>query len=206
MRDNSVLETIEEWRVCDVQQIQRLFFSFPTGQRKAQERLKLLYTAKKVERWRGADGYVYGEKAVQWEHRLLLNWLRLREEVNKASWEEIHYWKYEYQVSSYLRPDSFVGVRNTVTGLLRFFFVEAECKSDRNDFGKKVRNYNKLYEDINAGQVDQWWVKLVEKFPPIYIIALTCERKQKILRTIQENNKHGLRFHVNSLDEVRRCL
>ncbi|MBU7006286.1 hypothetical protein [Phosphitispora fastidiosa] len=208
-RDNSILATLEDYKTLNIQQIIFLHFTltefktYEVAKRKAQERMLKLHRKGMVERWASNEGYVYGEKTAHWQHRILLNWVRVYIELQKACWEKTHCFKYEPDYS-FLRPDGFCAIKNTVTERFRFMFIEGENHSDRNDFNK-VRLYNKLFEQINRGY-KRWWVTLTDKFPPVLIVCQTENRKEKILRKIQEDNANGLRFSVKLLEELRRCL
>jgi hypothetical protein len=202
-RDNDVLEMVDSWRVIDSHLVANTMFRFPTGLRKCQERLFKLFKADKIERWKNRGAYVYGTKTPQWQHTLLLNYVRAYLEAQTKSWEKV--WSFTYEFNTpILRTDALMAVKNTVTGQLSFSFVEMErASNDRNRFDK-VAKYNKLFEAVNDGSADFWWVPLTKRFPPIIIVPQTETRMKQVEVAIKEHNTHGLEFQVMLFEDLRR--
>jgi hypothetical protein len=200
-RDAELLLGIERYRALDTAQVQHLFFRFPTGQRKAQQRLLALTEAHKLTRTHAkkTGGYIYTleEKAGLLEHLVALNWVRLWVEQSLHSWETLHAWNYEqdYRV---LRSDAFCAVKNLLTGAYRFSFVELDRGTNKMD---KIERYCKLYNE--EGYASWWWSKLTNHFPPVLIVTTQPGRVSGIKRAIAETNSAGLEFEVRLLDDVR---
>lgn len=204
LRDSAVLSTLEQWGVMSASQIQTLHFtgfkSHDVAKRKTEDRLQKLATRGKLIRWRGEKEYRYSveERPAQAEHKILVNWVRIWLVRQLKSWERLHCFAYE-QDYGVLRCDAFAAVKNAVTKQFnRLYFVELDRTSSNK--WDKVQKYNKLFEQINSGKFTPWWISLTEKFPTV--LCVTADRKEKILRHVQEENKNGLLFEVKLLDEV----
>jgi hypothetical protein len=194
-RDNAIIKQLEEWQVLDTDQIQHLYFP---SLRMAQKRLQRLVELKKLHRARDYSGqayYYYLEaKPGQACHRVGLNWVRLWLERELKSWEQLSTWQYEPNHKT-VRPDGFMAVKNTVTGKLRFAFIEREC--DTNPF-KKVKLYNDLY--ASEGYAGAWWADKADRFPPVIVVVESETRLAKVRGLIEKDNKHGLEFKAYLLD------
>lgn len=202
-RDRAILRTLEEWRVMDSWQITAIHFAdIEYGHRKCQDRLLKLFKKNKVVRWMDDDGYVYAldEKPGRAEHMLAVNWVRVYLQSSLANWEKMHCFDYESDYA-FMRPDAFTAIKNTFTGEFRFFFVELDRSQNKFD---KVRKYSRLYEEINTGHFDRWWLKLTTRFPTIMVVTTSQSRKEKILQLVAEENQAGLNFDVRLLSDVRK--
>ena len=200
-RDKKIVQAVEEWTVLDADQIRCMFFSgMAYGKRKTQERLLSLYRAERLQRGRQGDKpyyYYLGDKPGMVKHQLAVNWVRLWLQTSLPSWEKIHSWSYEQDYKT-LRCDSFVSIKNTMTGKFRFMFIELDRGTNAFD---KIEKYNKLYE---SGKYDTWWwVKLTERFPAIQVVTVSPARYRLIQGKIEAENKSGLEFKVSLLDEIR---
>ncbi|MHB8171783.1 MAG: replication-relaxation family protein [Thermincolia bacterium] len=205
-RDNGIIHALEDWRVMDTEQIRHKFFQFPSGKRKAQERLLMLHRKGKVNRWKGDEGYCYSldNRPGRAEHLVMLNWVRLWFEARLKSWEKIHTFQYEHDYG-FLRSDGFVSVKNIALrpeepGHFRFWFIEMD-RTHSNVFDK-VPKYCRLFE--LGGYEGRWWVKLTDRFPTVLVVTTTESRKNKILRHVAEENSIGLQFDVRLLCDLRK--
>jgi hypothetical protein len=172
-----------------------MFFKMAYGQRKAQERLLKLYKAGKVKRERGDTYYYFHQKPGMVTHQLSLNWVRLWLEKTCKSWEKLQSFSYE-QDYGVLRTDGFASFKNTVSGKMRFLFIEMDMGT--NTFEKRIEKYCKLYESEKF--MSWWWARLAERFPPVLIVTT---RKERINELIKKENSAGLEFQVKSLEEVK---
>jgi len=205
LRDKAVLEAIETRKALNTDQIAALLFKDVThSRRKAQERLLKLFKGGRVKRCRTAltEPYCYftGKKNGRLEHLLALNWVYVWFTVGLKAWELVHCFSYEanYKI---LQADAFAGIRNTVTGKFKFYFVELDRSS--NDFDK-VLKYNQLYHD--GGHGGQWWVKLSERFPVVLVVTTTAKRAAHIQQRVKNENAAGLEFKVILLDKIKEGL
>ena len=204
-RDKAILEAIEDRKALDTDQITALLFKdIAQARRKAQERLLKLYKGGRVKRCRTAltEPYCYytDRKHGRLEHLLALNWVYVWLINGLKAWEQIHCFSYEVNYKI-LQSDAFVGIRNTVTGKFKFYFVELDRSS--NDFDK-VSKYNQLYRD--GGHGGQWWVKLSERFPGVLVVTTTVKRAAHIGQRIKNENTAGLEFKVMLLSEIKEGL
>jgi len=199
-RDKLILEAIQERQVLDADQVRAIFFRMEYGQRKAQERLQKLFAAGKVNRDESVKPFVYydGERPAQLAHRLGVNWARIWIEQSCSSWEKLHSFSYE-QDHGQLRADGFVAVKNTVSGSIRFLFLELDRGTNVFD---KVGKYCRLYE--SGKYASWWWVELTERFPPVLIVTTSPARKERILELIKKENSSGLEFRVRLLEEIKK--
>ena len=198
-RDKLILQTIEKWGALNTDQTQLLFFSgIQYGQRKAQDRLLALYRSGKLNRKMVEGTYCYflDNKGLL-KHTVGVNWSRLWMEQNLPDWEKIHSWSYE-QDYKILRCDSFVAIKNTITGKFRFMFVEMDRGTNAFD---KVAKYNKLYKDEKYAS--WWWVKLTERFPAVQVVTIHPTRQKLIESEIERANECGLEFKIVMLDDIR---
>lgn len=201
LRDRQLLELLEARQALNTEQVRVLLFPFKYGLRKAQERLLKLYERKKVHRWRPAleESYVYylGKRHGRIEHLIAINWVYCYIKATLKSWEKLQSWAYEVDLGN-LQADAFVGIKNTVTGKVRFVFIELD-RSD-NVFDKATK-YNDLYK--SGKYMDCWWVKYAEKFPQVMVVTTTQARKDVICKAVEKENVNGLDFTVHLLDEIR---
>lgn len=200
-RDNEILHNIEAFKcLCTDQVGIRLFRGQKAGLRKAQERLLKLHQRGYIERTRVEGQYAYyqGERPGMLLHLLSLNWVRMWIEANLKSWETIHAFNYEPDYS-FVRPDAFVSIKNTVNNKHRFAFVEMDRSTNPFD---KIPKYCRLFEQIGK----YWWTKYTDRFPPVLVVTTTLNRAKQIDSFIQRENKAGLEFQVHLLDKIKGDL
>lgn len=201
-RDREILSTVEKLKALTTNQVAALIFrNMATGQRKAQERLLRLYQTKQVKRCRYLlnEPYCYyvGRKHGRLEHLIELNWVYVWMVRNLKSWERLERFQHEYPLQE-LQPDALAVIKNTVTGRLKFTFVELD-RSD-NDFDK-VTKYNRFYE--SGSYTAHWWAELADRFPAVLVITTTASRKVRIQERINQENVNGLEFKVMLLSEIK---
>lgn len=191
LRDKEIMSLIEEHGALTTEQIACLVYpDLKAGYRKAQQKLKKLHDRKRLKRVRLAIDLPYTyyiEKHGRMEHLVSLNWVHIWFTQRLATWEKL-YWATE-QNYGILQADAFAGVKNTITGGYKFWFVEIDRGFSKWD---KVQKYNQLYESDNYS--DHWWVKHTDRFP-----CVLCVTERKL--TIQ-GNTHGLEFDVRMLDDI----
>lgn len=205
-RDSEIIRAVEKHKALNTEQIEVMFFShLKTGQRLAQHRLKMLYTQRRLTRSRielSQPCYYYiGKKPGQAEHVLAVNWGFVWVFKNLKKWEKIHCF---YPEADYglLRVDGLVGVKNTLSGSMQIFFIEADLSSNTFD---KIAKYNDLYS--SEKYLSAWWAPLVSRFPMILIFTATESRLRLIKEEIEKNNSNNLEFKTYLLPQVRReCL
>lgn len=200
-RDRLVLETLEKYGVLNTLQLHYLVFSKDTKvKRKVQQRTKHLHEKKKIKRWKSAGQYAFSleEKNKLSGHLEDVNWIRLWYEKTqqRAGWE-VQSFQYE-QDFRILRADGLVALKNRETGLFAVRFIEMDRSPNKFD---KITKYNKLFESQESLE-SYWWYKLVERFPRVLIV--TTNRKESILKHIEEENTNGLKFDVKLLSDIRR--
>lgn len=203
-RDNLLLQTIEDWRVLNTQQVQAMFFNkMKYGKRKSQDVLLRLHRRGKLNRSRGDDCYYYyltGKPPGMIKHLLATNWVRLWFQQQCPSWERLHSWVYE-QDYKILRADGFAAVKNVMTGKYRFTFVEMDRAT--NSFNK-VQIYNKLFDHQDKHLLHWWWFALTEVFPTILIVTTSPTSKNAIQGQIEALNKNKLVITVELLDNIQK--
>lgn len=197
-RDSLILETIEQWKVLDTEQIRLMFFRGSSQSHHLAQR-RLLTLCKRLRLKRDRDSmdrpyYYYTQRQGQASHRLGVNWVRLWLMRNLKSWEVLHSFEYEVDYGT-LRCDGFAAIKNKVTGKMTFCFIEFD-NSLTNPFDK-IEKYNKIFER----QPSMWWTELTERFPAV--IVVTTGRQKSIMAKIQKENTNGLEFRVHDLDEIR---
>lgn len=198
-RDKAILEAIDA-RIClDTLQVMSLYFNFPQGRRKAQERLLKLYQRKKVSRERTPDGYAYYyQRPGPLMHTIGVNWVRIWFEKCLKSWEQLTHWNYE-QDYGLLRADGFAAIKNTVTGKHSFHFVEFDRATTPFD---KVEKYCKLYD--TEGYRGRWWVNYTDRFPKVLVVTTSPGRMENIKHLIKENNSARIQFDVRLLNDIKK--
>lgn len=207
-RDNEICRLIERLQALDTEQVRALIFAGQKhGRRKAQERLKALHDRGRLNRWRPAPEapytYFAGKKHGRLEHLIALNWVYCWMARSVKSWEEIYRWDYE-QDYGILQADAFAVIRNTVTGKLRFWFVELDRAESGNLFDK-VKKYNELYE--SERYVSWWWAELAERFPVVIAVTTALPREKIIRGLVQKENKAGLEFEIYLLENLKEvCM
>lgn len=204
LRDRAILEAIERHEILNTEQICLLFFkSLNNGLRIAQRRLKALYERKLVNRARESfsEPYYYfvGKRPAQVAHKLGINWVYVWLTVRLKSWEEMFCFIAE-QDYGILRADALAGIKNTVTGEVRFYFVEFDNAESGNHFDK-VTKYNALYE--SEQYTAAWWVDYASRFPAVLVVTTNPRRLKTIQGHIERENTNGLEFKVCLLDEIK---
>jgi len=160
-----------------------LFFgNLKHGKRKAQERLAKMAENKQLKRSRYApnEPYVYyvDKKSGQIEHLVAVNWVYVWITQRLHTWETLYYWDYEIDLGI-IRPDAFCGIKNTVTGKIKWLFIELDRSENKFD---KIEKYNRYYaEGLYRGQ---WWADKAEKFPQVLIVTTSEARLKKIKEII----------------------
>lgn len=203
-RDRRIVELVEQCGALSTGQVAVLLFSeLPTGHRKAQERLQKLAKKRLLSRVRVATNqpYIYytGRPLSQLEHRVALNWALIWLERTMPSWESVVDWEYEPDYG-HIRPDLLWVTHNRVTDRYRAVYVELD-RSDRNKWDKTSK-YNQLYErETYAGA---WWVERSDRFPRILVATTTEARARQIAQSTESDNKHGLRFDVRLLSDLKK--
>lgn len=201
-RDRHILQTIEEWKVLDADQVRCIFFGHMAyGQRKAQERLLKLHRAEKLQRGRHSDGpyfYYSIDRPGMIKHQIAANWVRIWLQNTLSSWEKLHSWNYE-QDYKVLRADAFAAIKNTMSGKFRFMFLELDRGT--NAFNK-VELYNRLYDQDKYSS--WWWVPLADRFPTVLVVTVSESRKRLIQSEIEAKNISGLEFKVVLLEDIRK--
>lgn len=205
LRDKELFRLLESQGALDTDQIRLLLFP-STCLRIVQRRLKKLTDAGKIRRTRisiDEPYYYYMVKPGQFEHVLGVSWIYVWIRLTLTSMERIHCFDREVKDYKLVRPDAFAGVKNLWKDSIAFFFIELDIDESGNDFGVKVKRYNDLY--ISENYLNQWWVPLSKRFPPI--IVVTTGKVKKITGKIQKENVHNLEFRVYSLEQVKgECL
>jgi hypothetical protein len=198
LRDNAVLDWIDRCQVLSTDQIAALEFRFPTGRRKAQQRLRKLVATKQLHRSYVGEYVFHIERIGQGAaHRVALNWALIWLLRQKQNWERVVSWEYEPDYG-YMRPDLLLLLENTVTKKLRATYVELDRSRNRWD---KVGLYNRLYaEESYSGA---WWVEDTDRFPAI-LAATTSEARARLIKDkVRQENIYHLRFEVRVLDQLR---
>ncbi|MDR3586314.1 MAG: hypothetical protein P4L59_13490 [Desulfosporosinus sp.] len=206
LRDRELFRILESQGALNTEQVQGLLFR-DNVPHTARRRLKKLYDDKKVKRDRISISepffYYLDKKPGQIDHVLGVSWVYVWIMSTLNSMERLHCFDREVKDYKLVRPDAFVGVKNLWKDSLAFFFVELDIDESGNDFGIKVRRYNELY--ISENYLNQWWVPLSKRFPPI--IVVTTGRVKKLQEKIQKENVQNLEFRVYSLDRVKEeCI
>ena len=136
------------------------------------------------------------------EHRLSLNWAYIWHLKRLEGWQRLS-WFYEVDCGA-LVADALALVRNGVTQETTGCFIEMDMAESGNRFDK-VQKYNALYED--PGWEATWWAKDLPCFPRVLIITTGTRRAEMIRGQVKAENRHGIRFEVRLLEEVKaECL
>ena len=110
----------------------------------------------------------------------------------------MYHWEYEVDYEL-LRCDAFCGIKNTVTGKVRFMFIEMDIYESGNAFDK-VAKYNALY--TTDKYLGYWWNEVAEKFPEVLVV--TTGDPERIYRKVEKENVANLAFRVLVLDRVKK--
>lgn len=203
-RDNLIAETVENCRALDANQIACLLFrELPTGQNKAQQRLKKLFDAKRLKRVRYAVNapYVYYTERLhgRLEHLIAVNWCYVWARTQKRAWERLQAFEREPDYGV-LQADALIVYRNTADATAnRLYFVEVDLSDNAWD---KTVKYNQMF--ATKGYKGQWWTSMTKKFPTVLCVTTTAARARLIEKSIAEENTNGLRFEVRLLDDLRK--
>ena len=199
-RDREVIDTIDEMKVLDTDQIKLLHYP---SYRVAQRRLKILSDKQAISRVRESIDrpyYYYIDKRTQAAHIIGINWARISLEHNKQSAYRLEMCEYEPDYD-FIRPDAVISFAST--GLkkdyLTYFIEFDQSTRNRSNFDK-IKKYNQLYEKTNLWR-SQWWVQ--DYFPDILIVTETKERQKVIEKQIERDNKNNLVFNVRLLDRIK---
>lgn len=201
-RDSQIVSLVQARRALTADQVAALMFPGQAGLRKAQQRLKRLHDAGRLERSRlSADSaycYHLGKRAGRLDHLVALNWVYVWFSRRLPSWEVLERWEYEpdYRI---LRPDAFAAAKNRFTGECRFWFIELDRSENAWD---KVALYNRLYQSDGYGGA--WWVRYAKRFPAVLCVTDRASRLSVIRQAVKNDNVSGLEFDVKLLGEVRR--
>lgn len=207
-RDKQILRAIEKNICLNTEQISALFFpGIKNPQRMAQKRLLSLYKNKRVKRGRDSFAepcyYFLDKKPGQLDHLLNINWVYVWLLKKMQSWEELSNFDLEVAFPS-CRADAFAGIKNTITGETRFYFVEMDIAESGNSFDK-VANYNNLY--ANDEYFSSWWYAVSKKFPTVIIVTTSQKKLAAINRKIDTENEQNLKFIAYHIDQIKgACL
>ncbi|MGI1659602.1 MAG: hypothetical protein ACRKFN_11535 [Desulfitobacterium sp.] len=202
MRDRAIIQSLVELGALDTNQIRFLHCPGKAGLRKAQDRLQKLYAHKALNRVPRAinQAYVYyipPKKPQNLEHLIMLNWVYV---YLLKSFERVESWSREYQGwhSFGVQPDALA----RINGL--YYAIEVDRAESRNYFDK-IEKYNSLYAD--HGDEVMELLNNPPKFPRVIIVTSDPKRKAKIDQLIKDNNPHGLKYMVRTLDTiVKECM
>lgn len=110
---------------------------------------------------------------------------------------------FQYEPTEYLpyvRPDSFVTVRNAPKKCRIFYFTEFQAWESGHGFNKPQK-YNDLYEAIKAKKISYPWLKETNGFPQVVVI--TTGPLDTIRKLIAKHNPNGLEFKVYTLEAIK---
>lgn len=200
-RDRAIVAAVEKHKVLTTEQIECLLFSgIVYGKRMAQRRMKRLTETKRVRRTRVEFDQPYHyfiERPGQIEHTVSVNWTYIWIRKNLKKWEELQSFQAEKDFGV-VRADAVAGVKNTITGELKIYFIEVDLGHNAFD---KVKKYNRLY--VEDRYLTAWWVPLVTRFPAVLVFTT---REKAVREKIAEQNT-DLEFRVYSLEAVKKeCL
>lgn len=207
IRDQAILDTISLCGIMDTNQIIKLFFSFTTGRRKCQSRMKSLVDRKLLKKTRlsldTSTIYYKGKFPKHLEHGLALSWvyvwLKLRQGESLLTWE-LEQLK---EFGGILQADALCSAKITLTGEIRWYCVELDRGSvNRNKFDK-IEKYIALYN--REGVAGSPMLKRLDnplRFPKVLIVTDDVRRGQRI-RELVANANTRLKFEVHLLDAIK---
>lgn len=136
------------------------------------------------------------------EHRLGVNWIVIWFEKHGKRIKGDTIYQVDFELDyKIIKADAFLVIQARDKSLW-FFFLEFDRAESGNDFGKKVKKYNDLFD---TGMPSVWWRKNTDGFPSIYVV--TTGPKEKLKKRIADNNRNGLDFHVLTLDWIiEQCM
>ena len=221
-RDKCIVDIIDEFGVLTTEQVYYLLFSnINYGMVKCRERLRILRNKDKINAVRVDINecncfYVDRKPNKYLEHDLNRNWgyiYLLRYVGDNHKYYKFNEIRNEYVMcGNILRPDGIIGFKNYVTNGHKYFFIESDRVESNNKF-VKVSNYNEIYK--NKLYLNEYWFKLVDRFPHILIVCNSEKKKNKVMKIVEidnieynyiENGKvknNGLKFIVKTVDEIK---
>ncbi|MDP4158361.1 MAG: hypothetical protein Q8911_01170 [Bacillota bacterium] len=204
-RDRELFRLLDTQGSLNTDQIRLLLFP-NTCLRIVQRRLKKLTDAGRIRRERLSidEPYYYyaSKKPGQLEHVLGVSWIYTWVRLSLNDSISLHNFDREVTYKT-LRPDAFIGVKNTWSNSFTFFYAELDIVESGHDFGEKVKRYNDYFS--SGAYLDQWWVPLAKRFPIIRVV--TTGNAKKLERRIAKANNQDLEFQVFSLNQVKEeCL
>ena len=201
-RDRELYRLLESQIALTTDMIHSLLFKH-NCLRITQRRLTILSSSKRINRHKlrlGEPYYYYIDRHPgQIEHVLGVSQVFTWVHSTLNSMEKIHSFDREVKEYKSIRPDAFVSIKNLWQDVLHFYFVEMDIGKSGNDFAKKVKKYNELFQ--NGAYMHLWWVPLAKRFPAI--IVVTTGRVKAIQEKIAKENVHGLEFRVYSLEQIK---
>lgn len=194
-RDGAVLEAVQAMGALTREQVQALFFPFPTGAEKSRQRLVTLWRQGKVKRGRcdTSPSFVYfTERPKQIDHLVIANWVVIRALQLQV------YTCYREFITPHIRPDLLLVFKGEV---MDPWFVEVQRVVS--NFDAKVEKYTTLLHDHDAW-VNNWWSQRPgkRKFPRILVVTDGSDYYKQ--RLVESTRDSGLVFEVVTLTELRR--
>jgi hypothetical protein len=205
-RDGDILGAIDLCGVLDTDQLMELFFCFPSGKRKCQQRMKSLYDRKLVKRTRlSLDTpaiYYTGKFPGQMHHSLALSWAYVW--MMKQQGEKILTWETEQLKEFGLRVDALCSTYIPMTKEIRWYCIELDRGSVSRHKFDKVAIYDNLYlrEGVVGSQLMQR-LSHPQRFPRVMIVTDSVKQKQKIQEYI-EKSKTKVRYEVHLISSLSR--
>ena len=204
-RDKDILETIAMCRVMNTDQLTELFFKFPTGKRKCQARMKLLYERKQVKRIRfsldTSTYYYLGKFPGQPDHSLAISWVYVW--FMRKQGEKVLTWETEQLKEFGLKCDALCSTKIPMTNEIRWYCIEYDRGSVSNHPFKKIAMYNDLY--VREGFPRSKLMKRLEnplRFPKVIIVSDSIKSGQKIKQLIADSPTK-VRYDFHMMNEIR---
>jgi hypothetical protein len=204
-RDRDILETIEMCKVMNTDQIQELFFKFPSGKRKCQARMKSLYDKKLVNRIRlSLDTpaiYYVGKFPGQPEHSLAATWAYVW--MMRKQGEKVLTWDIEELKEFDLRTDVLCSTKILMTGEIRWYCIEIDRGSVSKHTFTKIEQYDNLYK--KEGFANSKLMKRLDnpqRFPKVIIIIDNYRNMPKI-KTLISESKTKVRYDLQLLNAIK---
>lgn len=206
-RDKAIFDLLES-QVCMTTEMLHILIFKGNCLRVVQDRLAKLsnppYAKINRDRIRFEPYFYYmGSKPRQLDHVLGVSWVYCWITSNLSNMERIHCFDRELKDFKQIRPDAFVAVKNLWKDSFSFAFIELDIGRSGNDFAKKVKKYNDLFQSETYSKM--WWVEHTRRFPKI--IVVTTGRVKSLLLKIESENVNNLEFQVYSLGSIKEeCL
>jgi hypothetical protein len=207
-RDSDIIETIEICGVVNTDQLTELFFKFPSGKRKCQARMKMLYDKGLVKKIRlsldSSTIYYQGKLPGQIEHSLALTWVYVW--MMRKQGEKILSWETEELKEFGVRVDALCSTEILMTREIRWYFIEFDRGSvSRHDF-IKISNFDELYlKEGFAGSKLMRQLSDPLRFPKVIIVSDSVRNVQKIRKLISES-KTKVRYEAYLLNSIKEGL